>query len=83
MATKPKSEQLRTANMPALGKQVAAPRRREAREPEQRVSRPEREPTTYRFDLADIKRIVIERDPLSFTIVVYPPRPHPGQSGRS
>jgi hypothetical protein len=80
MATKLKREQLRVANAPAMGKQASATRRRETRETKREAPRPEREQVTYRFDFANIQSIIIERDPLCFTIVVNPPKPNPGRS---
>lgn len=77
MATKLNREQMRAANTPPIGKQAPAPRRREAREPgrEAPESRGRREPTTYRFDLADIRSVGIERNsPLCLVIVVNPPK---------
>jgi hypothetical protein len=77
MATKLNREQIRAASTPAIGKQAAAPRRREARESGQGTSgsRGRGEPKTYRFDLADIRSIAVERhSPLCLVIVVNPPK---------
>lgn len=82
MATKLNRERMRAARAPAVGKQAAAPRRREAREsgretPEsaREAHRPEGRPRIHRFDLADIKSIAIERNsPLCLVIVVNPPK---------
>jgi len=86
MATKLNREQMGAAKTPAIGKQAAAPRRREARGGGE-ASRSEcacggrcvcggdGEPTICRFELADIRSIAIERhSPLCLIIVVNPPK---------
>lgn len=76
MATKLKRDQLRAADALTIGKLAAASQRREARETKRETPRSECESTTYRFDLADIRSITIERNsPLCLIIVVNPPRP--------
>jgi len=79
MATKRNREQIRAASTPAIGKQAAASRRREARGSGRKASGPGGgdgdEPTIYRFDLADIRSIAVERhSPLCLVIVVNPPK---------
>lgn len=78
MATKLNREQMRAAKTPAIGKPAAAPRRREAGEPAREApgSGGRGKPKTYRFELADIRSIAIERhSPLCLIIVVNPPKP--------
>jgi hypothetical protein len=75
MATRLNREQMRTAKTSAAAKQAAAPRRREASEPARETTGSRGKPTTYRFDLADIRSIAIERhSPLCLVIVVNPPK---------
>lgn len=77
MATKLNREKISAASTPAVGKQAAAPRRREARESGRGASgsKGRAEPMIYRFGLADIRSITVERNsPLCLVIVVNPPK---------